>query len=103
LLSDTYGTVQDCYLPMNPETGEPRGFAFVTLKEDSADKAIEDLNGVEFRGRTLVVSLPLPPGEKTSVKKRTNTRGREEGRECKYSVQLLKLKMWLQWSLSLNV
>jgi cold-inducible RNA-binding protein len=84
MLSDTYGTVQDCYLPMNAETGEPRGFAFITLKEENAEKAIEDLNGMDVRGRRLVVSLPLPPGEKGTTKKRTDTRGRGgEGRESK--------------------
>lgn len=44
--------------------GDPRGFAFVTVKEDDVDKVIEATNGVDFMGRNIVVNLPLPPGAK---------------------------------------
>jgi len=63
-LFSKYGNVRDVYLPMNRETNQPRGFAFVTLDEEQVEQAIEETNGLEFLGRPLVVSLPLPPGEK---------------------------------------
>lgn len=65
-----YGNVRDVYLPMNRETKRPRGFAFVTLDEETAGQAIDETNGMEFLGRPLVVSLPLPPGEKGARKPR---------------------------------
>lgn len=49
---------------MNVNTGSPRGFAFVTLDESVAAEAIAQTDGQEFQGRTLVVSMPLPRGEK---------------------------------------
>lgn len=58
-----FGTVQDVYIPLNPG-GKPRGFAFVSMTEEDIDGALESTNGQEFMGRTLTVSLPLPPGEK---------------------------------------
>lgn len=67
-----YGEVVDVYIPPNPETGEGRGFAFVTMKEENVVKAIEGTNGVEFGGRTLVVNEPLPPGKKAPVRGKSN-------------------------------
>lgn len=63
-LYSKYGNVRDVYFPKKRDTGEPRGFAFVTLDEEVAEKAIEETNGMDFMGRPLVVSLPLPPGER---------------------------------------
>jgi RNA recognition motif-containing protein len=59
-----YGEVLDVYIPSNSETGEGRGFAFVTMKEEDYMNAIEKTNGADFGGRTLVVNEPLPPGKK---------------------------------------
>ena len=58
-----YGEVIDIFLPVN-NYGEPRGFAFLTVKKEDADAVVEATDGVEFMGRTLVVNEPLPPGEK---------------------------------------
>ena len=69
-LFEKYGELTDCYLPTNAETGEPRGFAFITLANDEvAEQAIADLNGMEMGGRQIAVSLPLPQGVK---RKRTS-------------------------------
>ena len=59
----SYGDVTDVFVPVN-KFGDPRGFAFVTVKEDDVDKVIEATNGVDFMGRNIVVNLPLPPGAK---------------------------------------
>ncbi|CAB9522689.1 29 kDa ribonucleoprotein A, chloroplastic [Seminavis robusta] len=69
-LFSKYGKVTDCYLPMNPETGAPRGFAFVTVDKEVAQQAIEELNGIEYNERTLVVSEPLPQGAKKARNQR---------------------------------
>lgn len=60
-----FGEVTDIFLPVN-KYGEPRGFAFISVKEEDADGVIEATDGMEFMGRTLVVNLPLPPGEKAA-------------------------------------
>lgn len=51
------GQVQDVFLPMDRETGRPRGFAFVEFtSEEHAEQAIERFNGHELGGRPLRVN-----------------------------------------------
>lgn len=59
-----YGTVREVYIPLDVATGRARGFAFVTMDEEDADKAIEETNGQTYMGRVLAVSVPLPRGQK---------------------------------------
>jgi RNA recognition motif-containing protein len=65
-----FGEVRDFYMPLTPEGG-PRGFGFVTLKEEDLDAVMEATNGSEFMGRNLVVSVPLAPGERTVKTKKS--------------------------------
>ncbi len=58
-----YGDVKDCFLPSDYD-GNPRGFAFVTLNDHNALKAIEELDGTELGGRTLNVKKSLPKESK---------------------------------------
>jgi RNA recognition motif-containing protein len=52
----TAGTVREVALPLDRETGRPRGFAFVTMADDSAAaNAISQLNGFELDGRAIRV------------------------------------------------
>ncbi len=52
-----YGAVDEVAIINDRETGRPRGFAFVTMPNDSeAQAAIENLNGKEVDGRTLNVN-----------------------------------------------
>lgn len=55
-LFEQYGTVSDCFLPTNRETGKPRGFGFVTMPTKEANAAIDAVNGYELDGRTLRVN-----------------------------------------------
>lgn len=55
-LFETYGSVSDCFLPTNRDTGKPRGFGFVTMPYGDAMKAIDAVNGYELDGRTLRVN-----------------------------------------------
>jgi RNA recognition motif-containing protein len=45
-------------------SGEPRGFGFVELADDAAERAIQACNGKDFMGRPVVVNeaKPMPPG-----------------------------------------
>mmetsp|Transcript_37637 Transcript_37637/g.45993 ORF Transcript_37637/g.45993 Transcript_37637/m.45993 type:complete len:397 (-) Transcript_37637:186-1376(-) len=58
-----YGTVNDCFIPIDREQGRPRGFAFVTMAKEDADSAIDATNGIDFMGRDLTVNVSLPRGE----------------------------------------
>lgn len=58
-LYSEFGEIVEVYIPMNRETGNGRGFAFVTMKTEDADRAIEETNGIDYQGRNLVVSVPL--------------------------------------------
>ena len=52
-----HGQVSDVHVPMDRETGRPRGFAFVEMPDDAAAKAaIDAFNGAELGGRTLTVN-----------------------------------------------
>lgn len=65
-----FGEIKDAFLPMDRKMNRPRGFAFITLDKEVAEKAIEETNGMDFMGRGLTVSMPLPPGEKPVFEKR---------------------------------
>ena len=58
---EAYGTLDSVKLVKDRETGKSKGFAFAEMSNDSeAKKAIEELNGAEFEGRTLVVKEANP-------------------------------------------
>ena len=58
------GTVQSVELPMNPRTGKPRGFAFVTmLSQDEAEEAVNMFNAKDVNSHTLKVNISLPREE----------------------------------------
>jgi cold-inducible RNA-binding protein len=51
------GEVRDVFLPMDRESGRPRGFAFVEYANDEdAATAIEKFNGYQLGGRSLRVN-----------------------------------------------
>ena len=56
-----YGEVRQCSLPLDRETGRKRGFAFIELSDDAAEqKAIDDLQDVEWMGRMIRVNKATP-------------------------------------------
>lgn len=56
-----FGTVNSVKLIIDRETGRSRGFAFVEMENDAeATRAIEELNGAEFEGRTMVLKEARP-------------------------------------------
>ena len=59
-----YGTVKSVKLPTDRETGKMRGFAFVEMDNDAEeDKAIAELDGAEWMGRSLKVNKARPREE----------------------------------------
>ena len=51
-----HGTVHSVKLITDRETGRSRGFGFVEMDLESANAAIEALNGTDFAGRSLRVN-----------------------------------------------
>ena len=61
-----FGQVNSAKVMMDRETGKPRGFAFVEMPNDAeAQKAIQNLNGKELKGRQLNVNEARPREERT--------------------------------------
>ena len=57
----TYGDVKNCKLPLDRETGRKRGFAFVEMVNlEDEQKAIDDLQDVEWMGREIRVTKATP-------------------------------------------
>ncbi|WP_437588667.1 RNA recognition motif domain-containing protein [Sorangium sp. So ce1000] len=51
------GEVREVSMPTDRETGQPRGFAFVTMgSAQAANSAISQLNGMMLDGRSLKVN-----------------------------------------------
>lgn len=62
-----YGQVSRVSLPMDRETGRPRGFAFVDMAVETEEQAVIDaLDGAEWMGREMRVNKARPRNESTS-------------------------------------
>lgn len=61
-LFEEYGTVVDAYIPVDKETGQHRGFAFVTMEPEDALRAADETDGYELDGRILRVNEAQPKG-----------------------------------------
>lgn len=59
-LFSTYGSVISVKLPLDRESGRPRGFGFIEMDDSDASRAISALNGQDFDGRTLRVNKAEP-------------------------------------------
>ena len=77
-----YGEVSKAHLPMDRDTGKPRGFAFVEMSnDDEAAKAIEALDGFEINRRRIAVKVAenrndrsRPAGNPSRETRTSNTR-----------------------------
>ena len=66
-LFQEYGEVDTAKVIIDRDTGRSKCFGFVEMPDDSkANEAIEDLDGVEFEGSTIVVKQARPRTEKPS-------------------------------------
>jgi RNA recognition motif-containing protein len=68
------GSLSSLYLPIDRDTGKPRGFAFIEFDQRSdAEEAIRRLNHQEFKGRQLAVSEARARNDRsTAVTPRTS-------------------------------
>ena len=64
-LFEPFGQITRVHVPMDRETGRPRGFAFVEVADgNGASKAITALNGKDVGGRALRVNEAVPKSER---------------------------------------
>jgi RNA recognition motif-containing protein len=54
------GEVESVRIITDRDTGRSRGFGFVEMSDDNAEKAISQLNGTELDGRALTVNEARP-------------------------------------------
>jgi len=64
-LFEPHGAVNEVHLMMDKMTGKSRGFAFITMNDDTqANAAMSALNGKELNGRALNVNQARPREER---------------------------------------
>ncbi len=68
-LFSAYGTVESLRLVTDRETGQPRGFGFVEMADNEAARAIQELDGKEFDGRTLRINEAQPRTQKRPARR----------------------------------
>ena len=59
-LFEQVGQVDSVNVITDRDTGRSKGFAFVEMSNEDADKAISQFNGVEMDGRALTVNEARP-------------------------------------------
>lgn len=59
-LFEAFGPVRAASVVMDRDTGRSRGFGFVEMGDDDAQKAIASLNGQDIEGRRLTVNEARP-------------------------------------------
>jgi RNA recognition motif-containing protein len=73
-LFQQYGHVSKAGIICDHQTGQPRGFGFVLMRNDiKAGVAIEVLNGSKLNGQTIRVLEALPPAGKQKESERIGT------------------------------
>ena len=56
-----YGEVSSVKIITDRDTGRSKGFGFAEMtNDDEANKAIQELNGSDMDGRTIIVKVALP-------------------------------------------
>jgi len=77
-LFNEYGEISSAKVVMDRESGRSKGYGFVEMEDEAAgQKAIEELNGAEYDGRVISVSVARP---RTEGGPRRNNNGGGGGR-----------------------
>ena len=64
-LFEQVGQVESVNVITDRDTGRSKGFAFVEMDTDAAEKAIAQFNGTEVNGRALTVNEARPREERS--------------------------------------
>ena len=65
-LFEQVGEVESVNIITDRDTGRSKGFGFVEMGNEEADKAIEQFNGTELNGRAMTVNEARPRPERSS-------------------------------------
>lgn len=65
-LFEQAGSVESASIITDRDSGRSKGFAFVEMGSEGADKAITQFNGTELNGRSLTVNEARPREERSS-------------------------------------
>lgn len=74
-----HGDVSSAKVITDKFTGESRGFGFVEMSDSDGKKAIEELNGSEFEGKTITVNVARPRTDRNTGGFGNSNRGRSGG------------------------
>ena len=64
------GAVESVSIITDRDTGRSKGFGFVSMDSEAADKAIAQFNGTDFNGRALTVNEARPMVKKEGFSNR---------------------------------
>jgi cold-inducible RNA-binding protein len=78
-LFEQAGQVESASIITDRDSGRSKGFAFIEMDTDGANKAIAELNGADLNGRALTVNEARPREE------RSNSRGGNGGSRGNYN------------------
>lgn len=81
-LFEEYGEVSSAKVITDRETRRSKGYGFVEMADADGTRAIEELNGAEYDGRTLSVSEARPREE--GARRYNNDRGGYGNRDRRY-------------------
>ena len=70
-LFEEYGEVSSAKIITDRESRRSKGYGFVEMADEDGQRAIDELNGAEYDGRTLSVSVARPRASRP----RSNNRG----------------------------
>jgi RNA recognition motif-containing protein len=75
-LFEEYGAITSAKVIRDRQTDKSKGYGFVEIEDNEvAEKAIAELNGVEYDGRTIFVSEAKPREERPKRSFNDNRRG----------------------------
>ena len=83
-LFEQTGEVESVSIITDRDTGRSKGFAFVEMGTEGADKAIAQFNGTELNGRYLTVNEARPREERSSNGGNRGGRGGRGGNGSRY-------------------
>lgn len=78
-LFEEVGQVESVNIITDRDTGRSKGFGFVEMSNEDADKAITQFNGTEVNGRALTVNEARPREERSGGGNRGGYGGRSNG------------------------
>jgi cold-inducible RNA-binding protein len=83
-LFEQSGQVESVSIITDRDTGRSKGFGFIEMDSENADKAIAQFNGTELNGRSLTVNEARPREDRSSNGGSRNGGGNRGGYGSRY-------------------